>query len=178
MSLDTDTDGADRDEKFRAAYGVVGELVLLATALDHQLNHVLIQVLHLVESPMLEAVVATLDTVRKIEMLKERSKYIAQSNWQKPVLSYVDKLERVSRWRNITCHTPLIPDEQHGAVFAPTAAAKLLKTLQLGKDPMAKRVPIADLKSAITLGESALGDGLSLIENFQSLNAERKRRFG
>jgi DNA-binding XRE family transcriptional regulator len=174
----SDEGGEDRDSRFRAAYGVVGELVLLATALDHQLNHVLIQLLHLAESPMLEAVVATLDTVRKIEMLKERSKYIAQSNWQKPVLAYVDKLERVSKWRNIACHTPLIPDAQHGAVFAPTAAAKLLKSLQLGKDPVAKRVPIADLKSAVTLAESALGDGLNLMENFQKVNAERKRRFG
>ncbi|MGH6842666.1 MAG: helix-turn-helix transcriptional regulator, partial [Methylocella sp.] len=127
----------DRDARFRASYGIVGELVLLATALDHQLNHVLIQVLHLSESPMLEAVVATLDTVRKIEMVKERSKYIAQSKWQKPVLAYVDKLERMSKWRNIACHAPLIPDEKHGAVFAPTAAAKLLKSLQLGKDPVA-----------------------------------------
>lgn len=170
--------GDDHDARFRAAYGVVGELVLLANALDHQLNHVLIQVLHLVRSPMLEAVVATLDMMRKIEMLKERSKHIAQSRWQKPVLSYVDKLERVSRWRNIACHTPLIPDERHGAAFVPTAAAKLLKSLQLGKDPVAKRVPIADLKAAITLAESALADGLKLIENFQRVNAERNRRFG
>src|SRR5258708_5522892 len=70
-----DGGGDSRDARFRAAYGVVGELILLATALDHQLNHVLIQVLHLAESPMLEAVVATLDPVRKIEMLKQPSKY-------------------------------------------------------------------------------------------------------
>jgi transcriptional regulator with XRE-family HTH domain len=170
--------GDDRDARFRDSYAVVGEMVLIATALDHQLNHVLIQVLHLAESPMLEAVVATLDTVRKIEMLKERAKYIAQSAWQKLVLSYVDKLERVSKWRNIACHAPLIPDEKHGAVFAPTAAAKLLKSLQIGKDPVAKRAPITDLKSAIKLGESALGDGLNLIDNFHKLNVERKRRFG
>jgi transcriptional regulator with XRE-family HTH domain len=168
----------ERDAPFRAAYGVVGELVLLANALDHQLNHVLIQVMHLVESPMLEAVVATLDTVRKIEMLKERSKFIAQSRWQKPVMAYVDKLERVWKWRNIACHTPLIPDEKHGAAFVPTAAAKLLKGLQLAKEPVAKRLPYGELKSAIKLGESALADGLALIENFQKLNAERKRRFG
>jgi DNA-binding XRE family transcriptional regulator len=174
----SDKGSDDRGARFRAAYGVVGELVLITNALDHQLNHVLIQVLHLVESPMLEAVVATLDMMRKIEMLKERSKYIAQSHWQKPVLSYADKLERVSRWRNIACHTPLIPDEKHGAVFAPAAAAKLLKSLQLGKDPVAKRVPIADLKVAITLGESALADGLNVIQNFQKVNDERKRRFG
>ena len=95
-----------------------------------------------------------------------------------PVLLYVDKIERVCKWRNIACHTPLIPDEKHGAAFVPTAAAKLLKTLQLGKEPIAKRVPYAELKSAITVGESALADGLSLIENFQRVNAERKKRFG
>jgi transcriptional regulator with XRE-family HTH domain len=170
--------GNDGDARFRAAYGVVGELVLLANALDHQLNHVLIQVLHLLESPMLEAVVATLDTARKIEMLKQRSKFIAQTRWQKPVLSYVDKIERVYKWRNIACHTPLIPDEKHGATFVPTAAAKLLKSLQLGKEPVAKRVPYAELKSTIRVGESALADGLSLIENFQQVNAARSARFG
>jgi transcriptional regulator with XRE-family HTH domain len=170
--------GDERDAPFRAAYGVVGEVVLLANALDHQLNHVLIQVLHLVESPMLEAVVATLDTVRKIEMLKERSKFIGQSRWQKSVTVYLDKVERVWKWRNIACHTPLIPDDKHGAAFVPTAAAKLLKTLQLGKEPVAKRVPYGELKSAIALGESALAEGLALIENFQRLNAERKKRFG
>jgi hypothetical protein len=53
-------------------------------------------------------------------------------------------------------HTPLIPDEKYGAVFAPTAAAKLLKSLQLGKDPGSKGAPIADLESAIALAESAL----------------------
>jgi transcriptional regulator with XRE-family HTH domain len=171
-------DDDERDARFRSAYGVVGELVLLANALDHQLNHVLIQILHLVESPMLEAVIATLDTVRKIEMLKERSKFIAQSRWQKPLVAYIDKLERIWKWRNIACHTPLIPDDKHGAAFVPTAAAKLLKTLQLGKDPVAKRVPYGELKSAITLGESALADGLALIENFRKLNAERLKRFG
>jgi len=165
----------DKDAKFLASYGVVGELVLIANALDHQLNHVLIQILHLSESPMLEPVVATLDTVRKVEMLKERSKHIGQLSWRKPVLSYLEKLERVWKWRNIACHTALIPDEKHGAVFAPAAAAKLLKNLQI-EDRATKRIPIADLKSAIALGEAALGAGQNIIENFQKLNAERLKR--
>jgi DNA-binding XRE family transcriptional regulator len=167
----------DRDNRFRDSYRVVGELVLLMTALDHQLNHVLIQLLHLSESPMLEAVIATLDTVRKIEMVKERSKYISQTSWQRPVLAYVDKLERVCKWRNIACHTPLIPDDKHGAAFAPTAAAKLLKSLKLGKDEVQSRIPVSELQSAITLAESALPDGLNLIGNFQRANAERRNRF-
>lgn len=164
--------------QFRAAYGVVGELVLMTTALDHQLNHVLIQVLHLVGSPILESVIATLDMVRKIEMLRERAKHIAQPNWKKPLLSYLDKLERISKWRNIACHTVLIPDETHGAIFAPTAAAKLLKNLQLGEHPTTKRIPIGDVKPALKLGESALFDGQVIIQNFRTINAERVKRYG
>jgi DNA-binding XRE family transcriptional regulator len=84
---DTDTANLQADsvatERFRAAYAVVGELVLLTTALDHQLNHILIQVLHLADSPMLEAVIATLDINRKIEMLKARAKHISSATWKK-----------------------------------------------------------------------------------------------
>jgi hypothetical protein len=167
----------ENDTRFRAAYAVVGELILMATALDHQLNHVLMQLLSLTDSPMLEAVVATLDTARKIEMLKARSKHIAQPTRRKPVLAYLDKLERVSKWRNIACHTPLIPDNKHGAIFAPAAAARLLKHLDPA-EPTANRIPIADVKSAITLGESALGEGENLINNFKKMNDARVKRFG
>ena len=164
--------------RFRAAYAIVGEFVLLTNALDYQLNHVLIQVLPLADSPLLEAVIATLDTASKIELLKERSTHIAQPNWRKPILSYLEKLERISEWRNIACHTALIPDDTHGAVFAPAAAAKLLRSMQIGEDPTARRIPITDLKSATAVGELALGEGQNLIENFQRFNAERIRRFG
>jgi transcriptional regulator with XRE-family HTH domain len=166
-----------RDASFRASYAIVGEIVLLTSALDHQLNHILIQALHLTEGPMLETVIATLDMVRKIEMLKERSRHISQQNWKKPLLSYVDKLERVSKWRNIACHTVLIPDDKHGAVFVPTAAARLMKQLQLDR-PIAQRTAVTELKPAIRLGESALFDGTVLIQNLQKMNAERVRRYG
>jgi hypothetical protein len=166
-----------RTTKFRAAYGVVGELILLATGLDHQLNHVLIEVLHLTDSPLLESVVGTLDTVRKLEMLKTRSSHITQPRWRKPLLSYIGKLETVSKWRNIAAHTPLIPDDNHNAVFVPTAAAKLLKTLRLD-NPVAQKIPVADLKLAIKTGEAALGEGLNIIQNFRNANVARINRFG
>jgi hypothetical protein len=51
----------------------VGELVLLYTALDHQLNLIVIEVMHLAPTPMLEAVVTTLDPRQKIEMLESRA---------------------------------------------------------------------------------------------------------
>ena len=170
-------EGTDPNARFRAAYAVVGELVLMATALDHQLNHVLIQVLHLAISPMLESVVATLEMNRKVEMLKARAKYISNKTWQKSLETYLDKLEKVSSWRNIACHTALIPDEKHGAVFAVAAAAKLLKSLQLGEHPTAKMIPITDLTPIIRLGASALFDGERVLCNFQILNAKRVKRF-
>lgn len=167
----------EKNAGFKAAYAVVGEIVLLATALDHQLNHVLMQILSLTDSPMLEAVVATLDTARKIEMVKARSKHIAQPAWRKPVVAYIDMLERISKSRNIACHTPLIPDAKHGAVFAPTAAAKLLKNLDV-QDPTSRRIPYGELKVAIELGGAALGAGENLIENFKKMNDARAQRFG
>jgi hypothetical protein len=151
---------------------------MIDRALDHQLNHVLMNVLPLTESPMLESVVATLDTARKIEMLKARSKHITQPAWSKPLQSYLDKVERVAKWRNIACHTALIPDTDHGAVFAPAAAAKLLKSLQLSDNPTARRIPVSEVEQAIRIGESALGAGQNIIENFQKANAARVQRFG
>jgi hypothetical protein len=171
------TASAGSNSGFKAAYAVVGEIVLLATALDHQLNHVLMQILSLTDSPMLEAVIATLDTPRKIEMVKARSKHISQPTWRKPVTTYVDMLERISKWRNIACHTPLIPDTKHGAVFAPTAAAKLLKNLDV-QDPTSRRIPYDELKATIELGGAALGAGENLIENFRKMNEARTTRYG
>lgn len=163
---------------FVDAYSVVGELVLMATALDHQLNHVLIGVLHLTDSPMLESVIATLDMNRKLEMLKARAKHIAPQNWRKALISYLDKLESISKWRNIACHTVLIPDEKFGAIFAPTAAAKLLKALRLGDEPTTQKIPISDLRPQIKSGEFALAEGQNLISNFIRMNQERAKRFG
>lgn len=171
-------DDTNPDNKFLASYAVVGELVLITSALDFQLNHVLIQTLNLGNSIMIEPVIATLDMVRKIEMLKERSKHITKTDWKKPLLSYLDKLESISKWRNIAAHNPLIPDEKHGAVFVPTQAAKLLKNLQIGEQQPLKRIPISDFTPKIKLGEAALGEGQVVIENFQKLNAERVKRFG
>jgi len=171
-------EGNSEDAKFRAAYGIVGELVLITTALDHQLNHILIQVLHLDETPMLESVIATLDMARKIEMLKARSRHISQSAWKKPLLTYIDKLERISKYRNIACHTPLIPDEKNGAVFAPAAAARLLKSLTISDPREIERLPINDLLPEIRRGEEALYDGVVIINNFAAANRERQRRMG
>jgi hypothetical protein len=53
-----------------------------------------------------------------------------------------------------------------------------MKNLQLDEHPTAKRTPITELRTAIKLGESALFEGLELIQNFQRANDERAKRYG
>ena len=163
------------DPEWREAFAKIGELVLLASALDHQLNHVAIEVLHLEKSPMLEPLVATLDPSRKVEILKARSKHIAQKDWRKHIESYLDKVERVLKVRNIACHSPLVKNER-GFEFAPPAATKLLKSLDLTQPSRYKRASLQQVEDAISLAEDALGDGGNILHNFAKLTTELKTR--
>jgi hypothetical protein len=101
---------AEKDEAVynKEIYAIVGELVLIASALDTLLNSVVVQVLHLGSSPMIEPVVGTLDAVRKIEILKERAPFIRSEEWKKHVTAFVNKAESVFRQRNIACHMPAV----------------------------------------------------------------------
>jgi hypothetical protein len=80
------------------------------------------------------------------------------------------------QWRNIAAHTALIPDDEKGAVFAPAAAAKLLKSFQIDDEPTANRIPISDLHPVIRLAESALYEGQNIVQNFLRASLERARR--
>jgi transcriptional regulator with XRE-family HTH domain len=164
--------------RFLAAFDVVGGLVHITTTLDCQLSHVMIQALHLTESPMLESVVATLDMARKIEMLRARAKHISNSTWRKPLLAYLDQVERVSKWRNIACHWPLIPDDDDGAVFVPTAAARLLKAMTIGEHPKTERYPISIFVTESDRGKATFSAGQNILENYKRANDERIKRYG
>jgi hypothetical protein len=166
--------GKDRAENNKEIYAIVGELVLIATALDTLLNSVVVQVLHLGSSPLIEPVVGTLDPVRKIELLKERAPFIRNQEWKKRVTAFVSKAESVFRHRNIACHMPAIRENDKWT-FTPVSAARVLKHLDL-EQPKAKRFSFNNLKDAISTGETALGEGFDLVENFKRLNAELEKR--
>lgn len=158
---------ADRNTE---AFAVVGELVMLSTALDHLVNNVLITVLALGTAPMLEPVVATLDPSRKIEILRARAGHMPDNDWKRGVTKFCDKADSVFKQRNIACHTP--PLNVNGTwSFTPVAAAKLLKRINL-TTKKSEPVHLNDFKAAISTGEAALGAGVELIENYQRLNAE------
>jgi hypothetical protein len=160
---------------WREAFSQIGEVVLLASALDHQLTHVIIETLHLTKSPMLEPVVATLDSSRKLEILKGRLRHIRQGDWKKAVGKYVTLVERVNRSRNVVCHSQMIRDRKK-FVFTSSQAAKLFKGLKLEGVPTVERISLKSIVDVIPLAEQALGDGVNLIENFQRMRAELERR--
>lgn len=163
------------DPAWRNALSHVGEIVLLASALDHQLTHVVIELLHLTKSPMLEPVVATLDSPRKLEILKGRAKHIKQAHWKRPIEKYVDLVERVNRARNTASHSQLL-QERDKFVFTSSQAAKLFKGLKLEGVPTVERVPLETIVSAVQIAEQALGVGINLIENFERVQVELDRR--
>jgi hypothetical protein len=89
------TNAKSEDERHRDTFAIVGELVMTATGIDWQLNRVLVEVLDIGGTPMVESVVATIDTRLKIEILKERAKHITAKDWKNGVTKYCDKIEKV-----------------------------------------------------------------------------------
>jgi hypothetical protein len=164
--------------EFTKAYAIVGELVLISSALDHAITNVTIEVFGLMRTPLLEPIVATLDSRQKLELLKRRSKHISQQDWKRGIERFCDKCEAVSRVRNIVAHDPMSTDERTGGpVFKPYAAAKMLRDL-LPKEMRVEHTEIEECKQAIRKGEEALGLSQTLIQNFQRFNKEYQRRHG
>ena len=160
-------------------YAVVGELVMIANAIDHLLNQLVIEALHLEKSPMLEPLVAMLDARQKIEMLKSRAKHINNAVWKKAITGFCDKTESVYRQRNIVCHMPasLVGDKWK---FRPVTAVKILNKLDLENETL-HEFSFNDIKAAVSTGEAALGAGVVLLENLKKFQpwlarGERKQR--
>lgn len=169
-----DKDGGTDDG--RDAYAVVGELVLISSAIDFLSNRLLIVVLDLGDSVMLDAVIATLDTSRKVEILKGRADHMPATEWKRRVTKFCDKVENVLRQRNIACHTPGSLNDDVWT-FTPISAAKMLKKLDL-KAKTIRPTTLDDFRVAIATGEAALSEGTDLIERFEHVNAEMKKRRG
>jgi hypothetical protein len=161
------------EPEWRDACAVIGEVVLLYTALDTQLNHIVIDVMHLTHSAMLESVVATLDPRQIIEILKSRSKHLKQKDWKKALQTHADRLERVAKIRNAVCHSPLISRDKSkgGFEFAPATVTKILKSVTIvdATNYSLDRLTIDQVKQIIPLAEKALGGGQEILENFAKI---------
>jgi hypothetical protein len=169
------------EEQWKDAYAKVGELVLLYTRLDCQLNQVIIEVIRLAQSPirMREALVATLDPRQKIEMLRSRAAHIRQQGWKKAVKTHAGRLERVAKIRNAVCHTPMVPNKEgDGFEFAPASATKLLKDMMFAsKDDYAiEGLTLDHVQEAKTLAMKALGGGEAILTKFAKARAALEKK--
>jgi hypothetical protein len=158
----------------KETYAIVGELVLLASAVDSLLNEVIIVTLELDVSPMITPIVATFDPKRKIEILKARAVHIRQPDWKRGLTGFLTKAESVFKYRNIACHTPPVLENGRWAI-KPIDAAKVLKRLDI-EHATVTRFSISELQTAISTAEAALGSGSNVVENFKRVNAEKRRK--
>ena len=164
----------DGEIDYKKTYAIVGELVLIASALDYQLAEILVEAAHLGSSPMIMPVVLTLDAARKVEILKRRAQLITAEDWRKGLTRHVEKVEKVFKQRNLACHMP--PALEKGKwVLRPLAAAKMFKAIDLDTKTL-EAFKIDDLAEAISLGETALGEGAVVLENFRRGTAELDKR--
>jgi hypothetical protein len=83
----------------------VGDLILWANAVDHQLNLSLIAILALPDHPFIEPIVAQLDARAKAELLKKRARLIPpELEWRSKIVKWVREAERVQANRNVVAH--------------------------------------------------------------------------
>lgn len=166
---------SDSETPFIKEYALVGELVLIASAVEHQLTSVLIALLHLTPSPLLFPVIAALDSRRKIEIFKARAAHITGGKrWKENLLNYVDLVERAQKGRNTACH--LMPKiDGQTLTFVPIDAARVLKGLDL-KQASVKNVKIERLEADLLLARRALGKDEELLANLERVNEELYRR--
>jgi hypothetical protein len=94
MAVSADEGDPEQDKTF---YATVGELVILSTTLDDMLNTLLIETFQCGNAAWLPAIIATLDTARKIEILKGQTKAISYATISKPVTDFLNKVEVVTK---------------------------------------------------------------------------------
>lgn len=164
----------DQKDQVEKACAIVGEVVLLSSALDQQLNKLVISVLGIISSPMLEPVVASLDSNRKISILKSYATTIKSSKWKSVLKDYCKSVESVNKARNIAAHWFLSFDGD--IVYLKTIAAeKLFRNIKLDQ-LVVKKIDLDYIEENSRKAEEALGSGAELIVNFDRVHTERVHR--
>ncbi|MCP4184442.1 MAG: hypothetical protein GY761_14205 [Hyphomicrobiales bacterium] len=150
------------EAQLKAAFTVVGELAALASNLDYQLNLVIVVILNLKVTTMLHGVVASLDVVRKVEILKNWADKIPDASLKKQLKKYARAIEYVSKYRNIAVHS-LIGVTDGIVTLESQSTAKFLKSINLETNTRDRPI-LDDLKNSIKKGRIALVDGKMLLQ--------------
>jgi len=152
----------EADAEMRTFCEGVGELVLWASAIDAQLTKAVIRVCLLTETPMLEPIVAGLDTRAKVEILRAMSKHIKPAAWSKGITRWVKKAEKVNGYRNTVAHHQIAVND--GKLILHSAQArKLLKRIKDLKPAPAKTVD--DINRWVEAARDAYRQGQNVLSN-------------
>jgi hypothetical protein len=155
-------------------YAAVGELILLASALDHQLNRACIVLLALPHSPVLESLVASIDATRKLEIVKSCAAEVQEPSWRKALKKHAELVEEVNRRRNVAAHGTMMMDEGRWVLFSPTVP-KILRSINAIKQSK-DRLYAEDVEESVRKGNEALSSGQLMLTNLDRLQAERAKR--
>ena len=175
MSDEEEEDSVEIQGAYESAYPVIGELIVATSALDRQMNLICIALLTLHESPMLEPLVATLDLVRKIEILKAYSALMRkQTKWKSAMKKHSESLEKINRVRNIAAHS-FLGLYNGRPILRQTGTAKLMKSIDLAQN-RAEHVELSVLQDAIKLALETLMSGDVLRQNLERFAVLARQR--
>ncbi len=156
----------------------VGELVLLASAIDSQLTKAVIMACLITVTPLLEPIVAELDARTKIEILRAISKHIRQTDWSKGITKWAEKVEKVNSYRNIVAHHTVAMSDG-GLILYSAQARKLLRSIKDSK--LAPPKNINEINKWVAAARETAGQGQTVLANLHKFtekqaNAKQKKR--
>jgi len=151
----------------------VGELVLLASAIDSQLTKAVIMACSLIVTPLLEPIVAELDARTKIEILRARSKHIRQTDWSKGIKKWTKKVEEVNGHRNIVAHHQVAMGNGELILYSPQAR-KLLR--MIGDSELTPARNVNDINKWVVAARETAGHGKIVLANLQKFTEKTAKR--
>ena len=167
--------GTDAEEaKMKEFCAAVGELILWANLIDHQLNQALIAVLALPEHPFIEPIVAQLDARPKAELLKKRVKFLPAGNdWRKRIRAWVERAEKANSNRNIVAHHRVAVDGEGGITLVSSQLTKVFDAITPDMKPAPKR-GLAEVREWVRHAQAAADEGQVVLANLAAFAAKAR----
>jgi hypothetical protein len=154
----------DLIQKFSAA---VGELILWANSVDHQLNKALMLMLVLPEHAFIEPIVAQLDARVKAELLKKRAQFLPEKNeWRTSIVKWVKRAEKVQANRNVVAHHQVRFVGDKPVLFS-AQLGKLFDTITAEIKPAPAR-GLPEILSWIEQAKTTFEEGENVIVNLKA----------
>lgn len=153
----------------------IGELILWANFIDHQLNLAIILLFVLPDHEMIEPIVAQLDSRMKAELLRKRAKLLEKGViWRSKITDWIDSVEKINSKRNMVAHHRVaIVNEK--IVLHSSQLGKLLDSIPA---TMRQEAPIGltDIQTWIASAKAVVSDGDVIIANLTTFRDQVRQQ--